>query len=112
MDTYLSDADKEAESSSQSNEKREGSFSTNAIYTVPCKTKKVRFLNVLVSLPCFNILVHVNISGALYSLLTLQTYIQYLFHILIFVIHLLSRELDRFVGSDRVWLLGAHWYCI
>ncbi|KAL9839204.1 centrosomal protein of 89 kDa isoform 2-T2 [Geothlypis trichas] len=43
MDTYLSDADKEAESSSQSNEKREGSFSTNAIYTVPCKTKKEEF---------------------------------------------------------------------
>ncbi|NXQ24353.1 CEP89 protein, partial [Alaudala cheleensis] len=40
MDTYLSDADKEAESSSQSHEKREGSFSTNAIYATPCKTKK------------------------------------------------------------------------
>ncbi|XP_066184057.1 centrosomal protein of 89 kDa [Sylvia atricapilla] len=40
MDTYLSDADKEAESSCQSNEKREGSFNTNAIYSVPCKTKK------------------------------------------------------------------------
>ncbi|XP_066050962.1 centrosomal protein of 89 kDa isoform X2 [Chamaea fasciata] len=40
MDTYLSDADKEAKSSCQSNEKREGSFSTNAIYSVPCKTKK------------------------------------------------------------------------
>ncbi|KAM4894691.1 centrosomal protein of 89 kDa isoform 2-T2 [Sylvia borin] len=40
MDTYLSDADKEAESSCQSNEKREGSFDTNAIYSVPCKTKK------------------------------------------------------------------------
>uniref|UniRef100_A0A8C9NBF6 Centrosomal protein 89 n=1 Tax=Serinus canaria TaxID=9135 RepID=A0A8C9NBF6_SERCA len=44
MDTYLSDADKEAESSCQSNEKREGSFSTNAIYAVPCKTKKEEFL--------------------------------------------------------------------
>ncbi|XP_064578927.1 centrosomal protein of 89 kDa isoform X3 [Zonotrichia leucophrys gambelii] len=43
MDTYLSDADKEAESSCQSNEKREGSFSTNAIYSVPCKTKKEEF---------------------------------------------------------------------
>ncbi|XP_059712958.1 centrosomal protein of 89 kDa isoform X5 [Haemorhous mexicanus] len=43
MDTYLSDADKEAESSCQSNEKREGSFSTNAIYAVPCKTKKEEF---------------------------------------------------------------------
>ncbi|NWR19234.1 CEP89 protein, partial [Emberiza fucata] len=53
MDTYLSDADKEAESSCQSNEKREGSFSTNGIYAVPCKTKKVRFLNALVPLPCF-----------------------------------------------------------
>ncbi|KAI1235364.1 hypothetical protein IHE44_0002226 [Lamprotornis superbus] len=43
MDTYISDADKEAESSCQSNEKREGSFSTNAIYAVPCKTKKEEF---------------------------------------------------------------------
>ncbi|XP_014737518.1 PREDICTED: centrosomal protein of 89 kDa isoform X1 [Sturnus vulgaris] len=43
MDTYISDADKEAESSCQSNEKREGSFSTNAIYAVPCKTKKAEF---------------------------------------------------------------------
>ncbi|NWT75797.1 CEP89 protein, partial [Prunella himalayana] len=41
MDTYLSDADKEAESSCQSNEKGEGSFGTNAIYAVPCKTKKM-----------------------------------------------------------------------
>ncbi|KAF1672230.1 Centrosomal protein of 89 kDa, partial [Pygoscelis papua] len=40
MDTYLSDADKEAESSCQSNEKRGESFSTNAIYAVPCKNKK------------------------------------------------------------------------
>ncbi|XP_074769123.1 centrosomal protein of 89 kDa isoform X6 [Athene noctua] len=43
MDTYLSDADKEAESSCQSNEKREQSFSTNAIYAVPCKNKKEEF---------------------------------------------------------------------
>ncbi|XP_077040962.1 centrosomal protein of 89 kDa isoform X3 [Agelaius phoeniceus] len=43
MDTYLSDADKEAESSCQSNEKREGSFSTNAIYAVPCKPKTEEF---------------------------------------------------------------------
>ncbi|XP_005052776.1 PREDICTED: centrosomal protein of 89 kDa isoform X2 [Ficedula albicollis] len=43
MDTFLSDADKEAESSGQSNEKREGSFSTDAIYAVPCKTKKEEF---------------------------------------------------------------------
>ncbi|RLV97389.1 hypothetical protein DV515_00011822 [Chloebia gouldiae] len=43
MDTYLSDADKEAESSCKSNEKGEGSFSTNAIYAVPCKTKKEEF---------------------------------------------------------------------
>ncbi|NWW42899.1 CEP89 protein, partial [Pedionomus torquatus] len=41
MDTYLSDADKEAESSCQSNEKRGESFSTNAIYAIPCKNKKV-----------------------------------------------------------------------
>ncbi|KAL2300438.1 hypothetical protein Nmel_012415, partial [Mimus melanotis] len=43
MDTYISDADKEAESSCQSNVKREGSFSTDAIYAVPCKTKKEEF---------------------------------------------------------------------
>ncbi|KFQ67435.1 Centrosomal protein of 89 kDa, partial [Phaethon lepturus] len=43
MDTYLSDADKEAESSCQSNEKRGESFSTNAIYAVPCKNKKEGF---------------------------------------------------------------------
>ncbi|XP_056356412.1 centrosomal protein of 89 kDa isoform X2 [Oenanthe melanoleuca] len=41
MDTFLSDADKEAESSGQSNEKREGS--TDAIYAIPCKTKKEEF---------------------------------------------------------------------
>ncbi|KAM9182859.1 centrosomal protein of 89 kDa [Mergus octosetaceus] len=40
MDTYPSDPDKEEESSSQSNEKREESFSNNAIYAVPCKNKK------------------------------------------------------------------------
>ncbi|XP_027557315.1 centrosomal protein of 89 kDa isoform X2 [Neopelma chrysocephalum] len=44
MDTYVSDADKEAESSCQSNEKREESFSTNAVYAVPCKNKKEEFL--------------------------------------------------------------------
>ncbi|KAM6065295.1 centrosomal protein of 89 kDa isoform 1-T1 [Theristicus caerulescens] len=43
MDTYRSDADKEAESSYQSNEKRGESFSTNAIYAVPCKNKKEEF---------------------------------------------------------------------
>ncbi|KFP61881.1 Centrosomal protein of 89 kDa, partial [Cariama cristata] len=43
MDTYLSDADKEAESSCQSNEKRGEGFSTNAIYAVPCKNKKEEF---------------------------------------------------------------------
>ncbi|XP_064375730.1 centrosomal protein of 89 kDa isoform X3 [Dromaius novaehollandiae] len=43
MDTYLSDADKEAESSCQSNEKRGEGFSTNAIYAVPCKIKKEEF---------------------------------------------------------------------
>ncbi|GAB0195560.1 centrosomal protein of 89 kDa [Grus japonensis] len=43
MATYLSDADKEAESSCQSNEKRGESFSTNAIYAVPCKNKKEEF---------------------------------------------------------------------
>ncbi|KAJ7411155.1 Centrosomal protein of 89 kDa [Willisornis vidua] len=44
MDTYVSDADREAESSCQSSEKREESFSTNAIYAVPCKNKKEEFL--------------------------------------------------------------------
>lgn len=114
MDTYLSDADKEAESSCQSNEKREGSFSINAIYAVPCKSKKVGFLNALVPLPCFNILMHVNISDALCSLLTCQMFIQYLFHMLIFVVHLLLHELGRFVGCQSLylWLLGARWYCI
>ncbi|NXT01069.1 CEP89 protein, partial [Jacana jacana] len=43
MDTYLSDADKEAESSCQSNEKRGESFSTNAIYALPFKNKKEGF---------------------------------------------------------------------
>ncbi|KFQ85295.1 Centrosomal protein of 89 kDa, partial [Phoenicopterus ruber ruber] len=43
MDTYLSDADREAESSCQSNEKRGESFSTDAIYAVPCKNKKEEF---------------------------------------------------------------------
>ncbi|KFO99166.1 Centrosomal protein of 89 kDa, partial [Calypte anna] len=40
METYFSDADKEAESSCHSNEKRRGSFSNNAIYAVPCKNTK------------------------------------------------------------------------
>ncbi|XP_071612865.1 centrosomal protein of 89 kDa isoform X2 [Heliangelus exortis] len=40
METYFSDADKEAESSCHSNEKRRGSFSTSAIYAVPCKNTK------------------------------------------------------------------------
>ncbi|NWX15300.1 CEP89 protein, partial [Aegotheles bennettii] len=44
METYFSDADKEVESSCHSNEKREESFSCNAIYAVPCKNKKVDFL--------------------------------------------------------------------
>nr|XP_021137677.1 centrosomal protein of 89 kDa isoform X5 [Columba livia] len=43
MDTYLSDADKEAESSCQSNEKRGESFSTNAIYALPHKNKREEF---------------------------------------------------------------------
>ncbi|XP_009948465.1 PREDICTED: centrosomal protein of 89 kDa [Leptosomus discolor] len=43
MDTHLSDADKEAKSSCQSNEKRGEDFSTNAIYAVPCKNKKEEF---------------------------------------------------------------------
>ncbi|XP_008941584.1 PREDICTED: centrosomal protein of 89 kDa, partial [Merops nubicus] len=42
VDTYDSDADKEGESSCQSNKRRE-SFSTNAIYSVPCKNKKEEF---------------------------------------------------------------------
>lgn len=46
METYLSDAGREAEaeSSSESNEKHGESFSTSAIYSVPCKNKKVVFL--------------------------------------------------------------------
>uniref|UniRef100_A0A663M309 Centrosomal protein 89 n=1 Tax=Athene cunicularia TaxID=194338 RepID=A0A663M309_ATHCN len=73
MDTYLSD--KEAESSSQSNEKREQSFSTNAIYAVPCKNKKVVFSNVLIPLPLFNILMQtLNISKAFHAFLTLDIY--------------------------------------
>ncbi|KFP44053.1 Centrosomal protein of 89 kDa, partial [Chlamydotis macqueenii] len=44
MDTCLSDADKEAESSCHSNEKKGESFSTNAVYAVPCKKKKEEFL--------------------------------------------------------------------
>ncbi|KFP69274.1 Centrosomal protein of 89 kDa, partial [Acanthisitta chloris] len=43
MDTYLSDADKEAESSCQSSEKRGESSSTNAVYAAPCKNKKEEF---------------------------------------------------------------------
>ncbi|OPJ77962.1 centrosomal protein of 89 kDa isoform X2 [Patagioenas fasciata] len=43
MDTYLSDADKEAESSCQSNEKRGESFSSNAIYALPHKNKREEF---------------------------------------------------------------------
>ncbi|XP_051485284.1 centrosomal protein of 89 kDa isoform X4 [Apus apus] len=40
METYLSDADKEAESSCHSNERWGEGFSTNAIYAVPCKKIK------------------------------------------------------------------------
>lgn len=43
METYLSDGGREAESSSDSNEKQGESFSTSAIYAVPCKNKKVVF---------------------------------------------------------------------
>ncbi|XP_042733164.1 centrosomal protein of 89 kDa isoform X1 [Lagopus leucura] len=45
METYLSDAGREAEaeSSSESNEKHGESFSTSAIYAVPCKNKKEEF---------------------------------------------------------------------
>uniref|UniRef100_A0A8C0IAX2 Centrosomal protein 89 n=1 Tax=Bubo bubo TaxID=30461 RepID=A0A8C0IAX2_BUBBB len=72
MDTYLSDADKEAESSCQSNEKRGQSFSTNAIYAVPCKNKKVGFSNALIPLPHFNILMQtLTISKSEYHLNTL-----------------------------------------
>uniref|UniRef100_A0A8D0FS71 Centrosomal protein 89 n=1 Tax=Strix occidentalis caurina TaxID=311401 RepID=A0A8D0FS71_STROC len=85
MDTYLSDADKEAESSCQSNEKRGQSFSTNAIYAVPCKNKKVGFSNALIPLPHFNILMQtLTISKAFHAFLTLQTFIQFLFHMLLF----------------------------
>ncbi|KAM4639443.1 centrosomal protein of 89 kDa isoform 1-T1 [Amazona ochrocephala] len=43
MDTYLSDAEKEAESSCQSNERRGENISTNTIYAVSCKKKKEEF---------------------------------------------------------------------
>ncbi|XP_031471370.1 centrosomal protein of 89 kDa [Phasianus colchicus] len=45
METYLSDAGREAEaeSSSESNEEQRESFSTNAIYSVPYKNKKEDF---------------------------------------------------------------------
>uniref|UniRef100_A0A8C6JWV4 Uncharacterized protein n=1 Tax=Melopsittacus undulatus TaxID=13146 RepID=A0A8C6JWV4_MELUD len=43
MDTYLSDAEKEAESSCQSNEGRGETVRTNAVYTVSCKKKKEEF---------------------------------------------------------------------
>ncbi|NWX03452.1 CEP89 protein, partial [Caloenas nicobarica] len=69
MDTYLSDADKEAESSCQSNEKGGESFSTNAIYAVPHKNKRVGFENAFIPLLCFNILMQIlNISEAFHSL--------------------------------------------
>lgn len=102
MDTYLSDADKEAESSCQSNEKRGESFSTNAIYAVPCKNKKVGFSNVLFPLQCFNMLMQILItSKAFHSLLTLQRFIQFLFHMLPFVAYLLLHELGLFVDPHR-----------
>uniref|UniRef100_A0A8B9BWY0 Centrosomal protein 89 n=1 Tax=Anser brachyrhynchus TaxID=132585 RepID=A0A8B9BWY0_9AVES len=74
MDTYPSDPDKEEESSCRSNEKREESFSNNAIYAVPCKNKKVGFSNQLIPLLRFNIL---NISK--YSLLNVYAFIQFLY---------------------------------
>ncbi|XP_032775536.1 centrosomal protein of 89 kDa isoform X2 [Strigops habroptila] len=43
MDTYHSDAEKEAKSSCQSNEKRGENISTNAVYAVSCKNKKEEF---------------------------------------------------------------------
>ncbi|XP_019475213.1 centrosomal protein of 89 kDa [Meleagris gallopavo] len=43
METYLSDGGREAESSSDGNEKQGESFSTSAIYAVPCKNKKEEF---------------------------------------------------------------------
>uniref|UniRef100_A0A8D0FQ13 Centrosomal protein 89 n=1 Tax=Strix occidentalis caurina TaxID=311401 RepID=A0A8D0FQ13_STROC len=102
MDTYLSDADKEAESSCQSNEKRGQSFSTNAIYAVPCKNKKVGFSNALIPLPHFNILMQtLTISKAFHAFLTLQTFIQFLFHMLLFVNHLLLHNLGLFVDPHR-----------
>lgn len=44
METYLSDADREAEteSSSQSNEKQGESFNTNAIYAVPSSVRMTK----------------------------------------------------------------------
>ncbi|KAM9509468.1 centrosomal protein of 89 kDa-like [Guaruba guarouba] len=43
METYLSDAEKEAESSCQSNGRRGENVSTNTIYAVSCKKKKEEF---------------------------------------------------------------------
>ncbi|XP_064015919.1 centrosomal protein of 89 kDa [Pogoniulus pusillus] len=43
MDTYLSNPDKQTESSCQSDEKRGESCSTDAIYAVPCKNKTEEF---------------------------------------------------------------------
>ncbi|KFQ42228.1 Centrosomal protein of 89 kDa, partial [Nestor notabilis] len=43
MDTYLSDGEKEAEASSQSNEKRGENARIDAVYAVSCKNKKEEF---------------------------------------------------------------------
>ncbi|NXF87022.1 CEP89 protein, partial [Eubucco bourcierii] len=74
MDTYLADADKQMESSCQSDEKRGESCSTNSVYAVPWKNKKVGFSNVLIPLWCFNILMQIlNISEVFNSLHAPQT---------------------------------------
>ncbi|NXW40521.1 CEP89 protein, partial [Nyctiprogne leucopyga] len=81
MDTYVSDADKGAESSCQSNEKSRESFSTNAIYAVPCKNKKVGFSNPLIPLPCFDILMQIlTISSFSFSSYPVDIYSIFISH--------------------------------
>lgn len=96
MDTYLSDPDKQTESSCQIDEKRGESCSTIAIYAVPCKNKKVGVSNVFVPLWYFSKLMQIlNIFKALHSP---QAFFQ---HLLLSVIHLLPYDLGWFVDPHR-----------
>lgn len=119
MDTYLSDAEKEAESSCQSNERRGENIRTNAVYAVSCKKKKVGFSNALIPLPCFNILVQIlKMSKTFHSLLILQTVNKFLFHIFLFVVALLLPELDLLISDcicqiiTYLFLSEKRWCCI